>query len=81
MARAVVQAVEEGAACTIFNVVDDEPVSARSLYSYVATLVNGPEPKPGEQMVRPSLGCSNRLIKAKLNWAPAFPTYRSGFMV
>ncbi len=81
MARAVVQAVEEGPAFSIFNVVDDEPVSLRELYSSVAILVNGPEPKPGGQTPRSSLGCSNSLIKAKLNWAPAYPTYRSGFMV
>jgi 2-alkyl-3-oxoalkanoate reductase len=81
MAWAVVRAVEEGTAFSIFNVVDDEPVSFHKLYSYVATLVNGPEPKLGGQIIRHSLGCSNTLIKAKLNWTPVYPTYRSGFMV
>jgi len=78
MARAVVQAVEHAPASSIYNVVDDEPVSYRTLYHYVAARVGGPEPEPGGPTSLPSLGCSNARIKSEIGWSPAYPTFRSG---
>lgn len=78
MARAVVQAAESAPGGSVYNVVDDEPVTYRELYRHVAALAGAPEPESaGEGGVR-SLGCSNAKIKAALGWSPAYPTYRAG---
>jgi nucleoside-diphosphate-sugar epimerase len=67
-----------------YNVVDDQPVDYRTLYHYVTAQVNSAEPRPGGEaalrgaLVLPSLGCSNRRIKAELGWEPLYATYRSG---
>jgi nucleoside-diphosphate-sugar epimerase len=78
MARALVMAIERGAARSIYNVVDDQPVDYRTLYHYVAAQVGGPQPRTGGEAVLPPLGCSNRRIKTELGWEPLYPTYRAG---
>jgi nucleoside-diphosphate-sugar epimerase len=77
MARAVVLAVERASAGSIYHVVDDEPVSYRALYSYIAAQLDAAPPAPGGPAVA-SLGCSNARLKADLGWEPAYPSYRSG---
>lgn len=77
MARAIVAAAEKGPAKSIYNVVDDYPVSYRELLAYVAYLEAGPNPpSDGDRM--PSLGCSNGKIKHELGWQPLYPSYRLG---
>lgn len=77
MARAVVLAAEQAPPRSIFNVVDDRPVSYGELFTFVARQIGASDPEPdGTEM--PSLGCSNNLIKTNLGWNPAFPSYRSG---
>lgn len=78
MARAVVLATERAPAHSIYNVVDDQPVTYAELYQYVAVLVGGPLPTPGGPMFLPSFGCCNDRLKAALGWSLAYPTYRSG---
>ena len=78
MARAVVIAVERAARQSIYNVVDDQPVDYRTLYNYLAAQVNGSDPRPGGEIVIPSLGCSNTRIKTELGWEPLYATYRAG---
>ncbi|HST90429.1 MAG TPA: NAD(P)-dependent oxidoreductase [Ktedonobacterales bacterium] len=77
MARAVVLAVESAPARTIANVVDDQPVSYRALYGYIAVQAGTPEPPAGGPPTA-SLACANARIKELLGWQPAYPTYRSG---
>ncbi|HEY7358807.1 MAG TPA: NAD-dependent epimerase/dehydratase family protein [Ktedonobacterales bacterium] len=77
MAHAVVLAVERASAGGVYNVVDDEPVSYRALYSYIAAQLDAAPPDVGGPAVA-SLGCSNARLKADLGWEPAYPTYRSG---
>ncbi len=77
MARAVVLAVEQAPAGSIYQVVDDEPVSYRALFGYIAAQLGAAAPTPGWSPVA-SQGCSNARIKAALGWVPAYPTYRSG---
>lgn len=77
MARAVALAVERAPAGSVYNVVDDAPVTYRALYSYVAAQVGGPEPSAGAPPV-PSRRCANARITTALGWSPAYPTYRSG---
>lgn len=72
MARAAVLAAESAPARSIYNVVDDEPVSYRDLYAYL-----GNPAGPGGPATR-SLACSNARIKQELGWTPAYPTFRSG---
>ena len=77
MAQAAVEALEHAPGASVYNVVDDEPVDAATLYGYVAARAGGPEPLPGGPP-EPSLGCSNARLRADLGWRPAYPTYRSG---
>ncbi len=78
MARAVVAATEHAPAQSVYNVVDDEPVSYRRLFSYIAAQLDTAAPHAGGPNVLPSLGCSNTRIKQELAWQPAYPGYRSG---
>jgi nucleoside-diphosphate-sugar epimerase len=78
MARAVVLATEEAPPRSIYNVVDDQPVSYAALYQYVATQVGGPSPSPGGPAFLPAFACRNDRLKAELGWWPAYPTYQSG---
>jgi len=75
-----VKAVEAAPARSIYNVVDDEPVSYRVLYNYVVACEGVSEPHSGGDSGLPSLGCSNARIKAQLSWQPAYPTFRSGLI-
>jgi nucleoside-diphosphate-sugar epimerase len=78
MARAVVLATELAAARSVYNVVDDLPITYAELYQYVTAQVGGPPPLSGGPMFLPPLGCRNDRLKAELGWLPMYPTYRSG---
>lgn len=80
MARAVVAATENAPPGSVYNVVDDEPVSYERLFAYIAAQVGGPEPNRGGPRVLRSFGCSNARAKRELGWQPAYPSYRSGFV-
>lgn len=80
MARAVVLAVEAAPARSLYNVVDDEPVTYRTLYGYIAARENGAEPPPGGTAFLPSFASTNAKIKAEMSWQPAYPTFRSGLV-
>lgn len=76
-ARAVVAALEQAPAQSVFNVVDDEPVSYADLYGWLALQAGRPAPAAGGTgMAWPA--CSNASLKAATDWRPAFPSYRSG---
>ncbi|MBI3800197.1 MAG: NAD(P)H-binding protein, partial [Deltaproteobacteria bacterium] len=70
MARAIVLATEQAVARSIYNVVDDQPVTYVELYQYVAAQVGGPPPVSGGPMFLPPLGCRNDRLKAELGWLP-----------
>jgi nucleoside-diphosphate-sugar epimerase len=78
LARAVVQAVESAPAHSIYNVVDDLPVTSRDLYRYIAASVGAREPTSAGEPTLLSLGCSNRKIKKELAWEASYPTFQSG---
>ena len=78
MAQAVVAASRDFPSHSTYNVVDDQPVSYRELFSYIAALVGGPPPEAGGEPILPSLACSNALIRSETGWVPCFPSYRSG---
>jgi nucleoside-diphosphate-sugar epimerase len=78
MARAVVTATECARPGSIYNIVDDEPVSYKRLFTYIAAQIDMPAPKEGGPKFLPSLGCRNARIKEELSWQPSYPSYRSG---
>ena len=78
LARAVVQAIETAPAHSIYNVVDDRPVTHRDLYTYIAASVGGLVPSSGNEANLVSLGCSNARIRKELGWEPSYPTFQSG---
>jgi nucleoside-diphosphate-sugar epimerase len=89
LGRACVQALEHGG-YEIYNIVDDEPVAAKVWMSYLAQQLGAPAPGGiwgwlaplvtgalGEPLTR-SQRVSNAKARARLGWAPAWPTYREG---
>ncbi len=80
MAQAIVLCAEAAPAGSTYNIVDDEPVSYRTLYEYIAAQEDRPEPETGGPEAYPSLACSNARIKAELHWQPAYPSFRSGLV-
>lgn len=80
MAQAVVLAAEKAPAQSIYNVVDDQPVTYAELFSYLAMVVGGPLPSAHGPEFLPSFSCRNDRLKTMLGWTPAYPTYRSGLV-
>jgi nucleoside-diphosphate-sugar epimerase len=78
MARAVVTATESAPSRSVYNVVDDEPVSYLSLFTYITAQLGTNAPKAGGPQFLPSLGCRNAKVKKELPWRPSYPSYRSG---
>lgn len=78
MARAVVAATEKAPSGSVYNIVDDEPVSYKRLFAYIAAQLGTAAPPAGGPKFLPSLGCSNAKVKQELSWRPAYPSYRSG---
>lgn len=78
MARAIVRSAESAPIQKVFNVVDDEPVTYRDLFRYIAAQEGANPPPPGGDSLLPSLACSNSRIRSELGWSPVFKTYRSG---
>jgi nucleoside-diphosphate-sugar epimerase len=79
MATAVVLATEKASAQSIYNVVDDHPVTYKELFEYLAILVGGPSPEASGPVFLPPFACRNDRLKA-LGWVPAYPSYRSGLV-
>jgi nucleoside-diphosphate-sugar epimerase len=79
MASAVVAAVDVSARSAIVNVVDDEPVTYRELFDYVARLHNCATPATGGPPIFSSLRVSNRRAKNLLGWTPRYKSYRDGW--
>lgn len=78
MARAVVAATEHTRSGSVYNIVDDEPVSYKRLFTYIAAQLDLAAPQAGGPKYLPSLGCSNARVKQELSWQPSYPGYRSG---
>jgi nucleoside-diphosphate-sugar epimerase len=88
-ARAVADALERAPAGSIYNVVDDEPVTMRDYIGEIARLTEAKPPrrmphwliKLGASYVAATFGggrlpISNAKIKDELGWSPRYPTYR-----
>jgi nucleoside-diphosphate-sugar epimerase len=68
MACAVVAATEGAPPGSVYNIVDDEPVSYKRLFADIAAQLNTAAPLAGGPKFLPSLGCSNAKVKQKLSW-------------
>lgn len=78
MAEAVVCCVERAEAGSLFNVVDDRPVTWRELLGHIAALDDAPMPEPGGDALLPSFRVRNLRARQALRWQPFFPSYLSG---
>jgi nucleoside-diphosphate-sugar epimerase len=78
MGTAVVAALARGAWGQTLAVVDDEPVTRRALFEYIAALEGAPAPHGTADARQPSFRVSNARIKRVLGWAPFYANYRTG---
>lgn len=83
---AILAALERGQPGRIYNVTDDEPVSQRDLFAWLARTLNRPLPPPApleagttRRRGLTSKRVSNHRLRAELGWAPRYPTFREGF--
>jgi len=77
MARAIVAATETAPPGSVYNIVDDEPVNYKHLFTYITSQLRSAEPAVGGPDFLPSLGCMNARVKKELPWQPSYPSYRS----
>jgi nucleoside-diphosphate-sugar epimerase len=88
-ARAVADGLERAPAGSVYNVVDDQPVSMRDYIGEIVRLTGSKPPRPlpywlvsaGASYVAPAFGrgrlaISNAKLKQELGWSPRYPTYR-----
>jgi nucleoside-diphosphate-sugar epimerase len=88
-ASAVVDALERAPAGSVYNVVDDEPVSMREYIGEIVRLTGSKPPRrmpywlvnTGASYVAPAFGrgrlpISNAKLKQELGWSPRYPSYR-----
>jgi 2-alkyl-3-oxoalkanoate reductase len=92
-ARAVADALERAPAGSIYNVVDDQPVTMRDYVGEIVRLTGAKPPrrmppwliKLGASYVAAAFGggrlpVSNGKIKEELGWSPRYPTYREALL-
>jgi nucleoside-diphosphate-sugar epimerase len=84
---ALLAALARGQPGRIYNVTDDEPVTQRDLFAWLAHTLNRPmppqaPPEAGAQRRRglTSKRVSNARLRAELGWTPRYPTFREGFL-
>jgi len=90
-AAATVAALERGRAGEAYNVVDDEPVSWRTMFTDLAATLDTPEPRSlpawvirmgapyvAAMVLDTAMRVSNRKAKSELDWAPEYPTHTDG---
>lgn len=85
---AIVAALERGRAGEVYNVVDDEPVTQREFFAWLAAQTGRPMP-PGAPPESPVASpraptnkrVSNRKLRQQLGWTPRYPTFREGCAV
>ena len=73
---------EQRSAASIFNVVDDQPLTERACYEWLAARLSRPVPAISSTARTGKRGLSNKRVRnAKLRglgWAPQFPTFAIG---
>jgi nucleoside-diphosphate-sugar epimerase len=86
VAGCIAAALQAGRAGQVYNAVDDEPATQRTLFEWLAKTLGAPMPPQAPQSapVQRARGAtskrvSNRKLKTELGYALAFPTFREGF--
>ena len=92
-ARAVVDVLERAPAGSVYNVVDDEPVTMRDYIGEIVRLTGAKQPwrvprrllNLGASYVAAAFGggrlpVSNAKLKDELGWSPRYPTYREALL-
>ena len=67
---------------SIYNVADDEPVTQRAFFDWLAMRLSKPMPPEGEAVSRKRVATSKRVRNAKLKetgWQLRFPAFRDGY--
>ena len=67
---------------SIYNVADDEPVTQRAFFEWLAKRLDKPMPPEGESVSRKRVATNKRVRNAKLKaagWQLRFPTSREGY--
>ena len=67
---------------SIYNVADDEPVTQRAFFEWLAKRLDKPMPPEGESVSRKRVATNKRVHNAKLKaagWQLRFPTFREGY--
>ena len=85
VAGCIIAALKSGRAGEIYNAADDEPVTQRALFEWLARTLGKPmppeAPENSSQRMRAVTNkrVSNRKLKAELGYQFEFPTFREGF--
>jgi nucleoside-diphosphate-sugar epimerase len=87
VAGAIIAALERGTAGNIYNAVDDEPVSQRDFFQWLAETLKRPMPPSGpEEPAAPRRRgathkrVSNARLKVALGYRLKYPTFREGYL-
>jgi nucleoside-diphosphate-sugar epimerase len=78
MAQAIICAIQNAPQQSIYNIVDDTPISYKTVYNYIANQLNVATPKTGGYQFLFSLGCDNSKAKRELKWNPFYSSFLSG---
>lgn len=86
VAGAIVAALERGTPGMVCNAVDNEPVTQRDLYAWLAEYLGKPmppsveeQPDPARRRAVTNKRVSNRRLREELGYALKFPTFREGY--
>ena len=83
---AVIATLEQGQAGRVYNVADDEPVTQRHFFQWLANELNRPLPPPAsaEEPINRKRGLThkriaNHRLRAELHVALQYPNFRAGY--
>jgi nucleoside-diphosphate-sugar epimerase len=86
LVRIALAALEKGAGGEIYNAADDEPVSQRDFFQWLADALRKPMPPSVEEPAMPvrkrgatNKRISNRKLKTQLGYTFKYPTFREGY--
>ncbi|MEO6872440.1 MAG: hypothetical protein ABI233_09515, partial [Chthoniobacterales bacterium] len=85
IATALVLLATDPPAESIYNVSDNEPITERAAYEWLARKLNRPLPETFDQSSPRKRGASNKQVSNRrlraLGWVPMFPNFESGMNV
>ncbi len=84
LVSAILAALERGQPGQVYNVVDDEPVTLREFFEWLAAQTGRPLPSGGSgsaaagPRAATNKRVSNRKLRQELGWSPRYPSFREG---